>query len=77
VNIDDLKDPVFWEFVRQRFPEGPVPPDPRDIDATTAAAGLSNEEAFALSAEEAAKLYRQSQARKIMRLYDEWQASLN
>jgi hypothetical protein len=63
----DLEDPEFLRFVKGRFPGGKVVPDDEDWDP----------DAIARTDEEAAHQYRLAQARKLMRMYAGWKASLN
>jgi hypothetical protein len=67
MDMKDLMNPAFLEFVREQFPDSPVRPDAQDYDSG----------AIARTNEEAAGLYREAQARKLMRMYKQWEASLN
>jgi hypothetical protein len=66
----DLQDPEFVKFVRERFPQGPVEPDDEDYDAIGIPMGAQTDQALA-------RRYRLAQASKLIRMHDEWKASLN
>jgi hypothetical protein len=67
MEMKDLEDPAFLKFVGERFPGGRVEPDDEDYDP----------DAIARTDEEAAHQYRLARARKLMRMYAGWKASLN
>ena len=62
--ITDLENPAFAVWVKRHHPV-PITPDEADLEPTPAGA----------SDEEQAQLYREAQARKLIRLYREWVAS--
>jgi hypothetical protein len=64
MNLDDLDDPAFRAHVRQQFPDDQVRPDEQDYDRR----------AVPRSAREAGDLYREAQARKLMRMWEQWVA---
>jgi hypothetical protein len=65
-SIKDLENPFFLAWAKAKVP-WPVQPDEQDYDSSSAAA----------TDKEAAHQYRIAQARKLMRLYGEWKASLS
>jgi hypothetical protein len=67
MNLDDLNDPKFLEYVRGCFPDGLVEPDKQDLDP----------HAVARTDEEAAELYREAQTRQLMRMWEQWKAGQN
>jgi hypothetical protein len=66
-DAEQLHDPAFLAYVRERFPGGPVKPDPEDYDR----------EAPANTHAEWAEEYRLAQARKLLRMWADWKASLS
>jgi hypothetical protein len=66
MDIQDLKDPRFLEWLRAT-PVMPIEPDDCDVEMCDP---TSSDEVLA-------EAYRRSQARKMMRLYAQWQASQN
>jgi hypothetical protein len=62
-NVKQLEDPEFLQWVRQHHGQ-PIKPNYQDFDPT----------ATYETDEDVAHQYRLSQARKLIRLYDEWKA---
>lgn len=63
----DLEDPAFLKFLEGKSPGGPIEPEWQDFDAT------ANPRTEAEQAEQ----YRLAQARRLIRLYQEWKAGQN
>ena len=64
MNITDLTDPKFLGWI-DKVHGGRIEPDPQDFDHSADARLLHQQ----------AEQYRLAQARKLMRLYKEWNAS--
>jgi hypothetical protein len=62
IDHDQLLDPKFLAYLREKFPAGPVKPDAEDFDLN----------AQPVTQKQRGDLYRDAQARKIIRLFNEW-----
>ena len=67
VELRDVCDPAFLEYLDHRCGEGPIQPEAQDYDPN----------AVARTDAELACQYRLAQARRLKRLYAEWKAGQN
>ena len=67
MTLDDLQDPAFLEYVRKLSGGKPITPDPKDFDQTVSTH----------TPKEQAEQYRKAQAKKLMRLCEQWRAGRN
>jgi hypothetical protein len=63
----ELENPEFLAWLAKRVPSMPIEPDPEDFDKS----------ASLITMQQQAEQYRLAQARKLIRLYAEWEAGKN
>jgi len=66
-NVPELEDPAFLSYLHEKYPDSPIKPEKEDYDPSASPRTVAEE----------AHEYRLAQARRLLRIHQEWKQSQN